>query len=112
MTCRTMLSLGVYVLGAADAEERRRVQAHLPTCRACRAELARIAPLPALLANVPPSMRPDPGIRPVTEIGPGQHPPRALRRRGAARQSWRTAAAACLAAIAGVLAGLWLAPAG
>jgi len=106
-----MLSLGVYVLGAADAEERRRVRAHLPTCRACQAELARIAPLPALLANVPHHMRPNPGLRPVTEIRPVDGPRSPIRRRGAVGQRWLAAAAACVAAVAGVLTGLWLAPA-
>ena len=53
MTCQTMMSLGVYVLGAADAEESRQVRAHLPGCPACRAELALLRPLPGLLARVP-----------------------------------------------------------
>jgi hypothetical protein len=112
MICQTMLSLGVYVLGAADAEERRRVQAHLPTCRACQAELARIAPLPALLANVPPILRPNPDARPVTVTGPRHGTRRARDRRNAGGQWWRAAAAACVAAAAGVLTGLWLASAG
>src|SRR5206468_5696581 len=58
MTCQTAVSLGVYVLGAADTSERLRVEAHLPGCAACRAELARLAPLPGLLARVPPDLRP------------------------------------------------------
>jgi len=107
-----MLSLGVYVLGAADADERRRVQAHLPTCRACQAELARIAPLPALLANVPPHMRPASGGGLVTGIGPRHGRRNASTRRGAGAQWWRAPAAACVAAVAGVLTGLWLAPGG
>jgi hypothetical protein len=53
MTCQMMMSLGVYVLGAADAEESRRVEAHLPGCPECRAELAMLTPLPGLLARVP-----------------------------------------------------------
>jgi hypothetical protein len=57
MTCQMMMSLGVYVLGAADAEERRRVQAHLPGCPECRAELALLTPLPGLLARVPEDTR-------------------------------------------------------
>ena len=56
MTCQMMMSLGVYVLGAADAEESRRMQAHLPGCLACRAELALLTPLPGLLARVPEDM--------------------------------------------------------
>lgn len=112
MSCQTMLSLGVYVLGAADAEERRRVQAHLPNCRACQEELARIAPLPGLLASVPPHLRPTPGIRPVTAITPKPAPRRAIRQRAGGGHRWGTAAAACVAAAAGVLTGLWLAPTG
>ena len=46
MTCQMMMSLGVYVLGAADVAERRQLEAHLPGCRACRAELSRLTPLP------------------------------------------------------------------
>ena len=57
MTCTMMMSLGVYVLGAADTAERQRLEAHLPTCPACRAELTRLAPLPGLLAGIPETMR-------------------------------------------------------
>jgi anti-sigma factor RsiW len=44
MTCLMMAHLGVYALGAADTEERLLVEAHLPGCPACRAELTRLAP--------------------------------------------------------------------
>ncbi len=115
MTCQTMLSLGVYVLGAADDEERRQVEAHLPTCRTCQAELARIAPLPAMLAGVPPRLRPSPRPQPNPrrQPKPGIRPAAAstARPRAAGRHRWRTVAAAGVAAAAGVLAGLWLAPA-
>ena len=67
MTCTMMMSLGVYVLGAAGTEERQRLEAHLPTCPACRAELTRLAPLPGLLAGIPESMR-------DTARSPGRHP--------------------------------------
>src|SRR5215469_11841630 len=56
MTCPLRTSLGVYVLGAADAREQLRIEAHLPHCQSCRAELARLAPIPALLAQVPVGM--------------------------------------------------------
>jgi len=102
MTCQMMMSLGVYVLGAADASERARVEAHLPGCPACRAELARLAPLPVLLAGVPARMRP-----------PGQPPGRRARRRDRVVNPWRAAAAAaCLAAAAGAVGGFSLAHAG
>ncbi|WP_220504591.1 anti-sigma factor [Microbispora sp. H13382] len=53
MTCEEVrISLGVYVLGALDAEETAEVEAHLETCPACRAELAELSGLPPLLARV------------------------------------------------------------
>ena len=59
MSCQLATSLGVYVLGAARQDERRRIEAHLPRCPACRAELARLAPIPGLLASVPPDAVPE-----------------------------------------------------
>jgi hypothetical protein len=47
------IALGVYVLGAIDADERAAVDAHLDSCQECRAELAELAELPGLLALVP-----------------------------------------------------------
>jgi hypothetical protein len=94
MTCEMMMSLGVYVLGAADARERARVEEHLPACPACRAELARLRPLPGMLASVPVDMR------------------ARVRRPGTPRRPWRAAAAVCAASAAGVAGGWWLAPAG
>lgn len=95
MTCPMMMSLGVYVLGAADPGERARVESHLPNCPACRAELIRLAPLPGLLASVPDTARP--GAQP-----PGRH----ARHRNRRSPRWRAvAAAACLAAAVGVGAG-------
>ncbi|HUN37911.1 MAG TPA: zf-HC2 domain-containing protein [Trebonia sp.] len=47
------IALGVYVLGAIDPAERARVDAHLATCEACRAELDEFAGLPGMLALVP-----------------------------------------------------------
>lgn len=53
MTCEEVrISLGVYVLGALDAEEAAEVEAHLETCAECRAELAALSGLPPLLALV------------------------------------------------------------
>jgi len=101
MTCPMMMSLGVYVLDAADTAERRRLEAHLPTCPACRAELSRLAPLPALLADIPETMR-DTARSPGRVAGPRPQP-RPRRRsmpRAAAWPRWATGAAACLAAAA------------
>lgn len=47
------LSLGVYVLGAAEPAERTLVRMHLAWCRDCREELAALAGLPGLLRRVP-----------------------------------------------------------
>src|SRR5215470_12191425 len=111
MTCLMMVRLGVYALGAADAGERQLIEDHLPGCTACRAELARLTPLPGLLAQVPagllPGLRP-PGLRP-----PGRTAslPSTMRARPA--RTWRTAiTAAAVAAAAGIAGGLWLAPGG
>ena len=108
MSCRMMMSLGVYLLGAADAGERTRVEAHLPGCSVCQAELMRLAPLPGLLAGVPSD------LRPVGKL-PGEAAGRAApaRTRGGPGRRWRVAAvAACLAAVAGAAGGFWLAPTG
>jgi len=102
MTCPMMLSLGVYVLGAADTAERRRLEAHLPGCRECQAELRRLAPLPGILAAVPESIR-DPRPSPGLQARP---PKRALANGGGTR--WRRAAIAVACAAAGVTGGVWL----
>jgi anti-sigma factor RsiW len=47
------LELGVYLLGAIEPAQRARVDQHLATCPSCRAELAGLAGLPALLRRVP-----------------------------------------------------------
>lgn len=56
MNCEMSVHLGVYALGAADAAERALVETHLSGCPVCRAELARLEPLPGLLARVPLSL--------------------------------------------------------
>jgi hypothetical protein len=93
MTCLMTVHLGVYALGAADDGERRLVEAHLPGCPQCRAELARLSPLPGLLARVPADVLPGPVRR---------NRPRA----------WRVVVAVAAAAAAGIAAGFWLAPGG
>ena len=104
MSCLMMMSLGVYVLGAADGAERARVEAHLPGCPACQAELMKLAPLPGLLAGLPSDMRAQPDSPGRTAMQPapaGTHT-------GPARR-WRAiAAAACFAAAAGTAGGIWL----
>jgi len=108
MSCQMMMSLGVYVLGAADPVERAQVEAHLPGCPACRAELVRLAPLPGLLADVPAGLRPE-GRLPGEATG--QAAPAGVR--GRPDRRWQAvAAAACVAAIAGAAGGFLLAPQG
>jgi hypothetical protein len=113
MTCPVTVHLGVYALGAADAAERVLVESHLATCQVCCAELARLEPLPGLLARVPPNLlRADPA--------PATHEralaaPLMTAGRTRARQArpsagrWRGAAAVAAAAALGASAGIWLA---
>jgi hypothetical protein len=99
MTCPITVRLGVYALGAADAGERVLIESHLAACQACRVELARLAPLPGLLARVPVNLlRPDPPPPPNT---------RAWKPTTQARR-WKGAAAIAAAAALGVAAGFWL----
>jgi hypothetical protein len=108
MTCQMKMSLGLYLLGAAEPGERARVEAHLPGCRECQAELITLAPLPGLLAGVPDELRPG-GALP--DGGPGQPTP--ARARGRPGWTWVAAAvAACVAAAVGLAGGLWLASTG
>lgn len=51
--------LGAYVLGEADEPTRRRVEAHLDGCAACRDELARDRALRAGLSGLPTAPCPD-----------------------------------------------------
>lgn len=61
----THLLLGAYVLGGLDDTDRRRVEAHLASCAACRAELADAEPLHDLLRRLPPEAADRaPGSRP------------------------------------------------
>ena len=45
--------LGAYVLGGLDAADSRRFEQHLQDCAGCRAELAELESLPALLGALP-----------------------------------------------------------
>lgn len=53
MTCPETMSVGAYVLGALDTEERRTTERHLHTCVDCREALLQFAHLPGLLHAVP-----------------------------------------------------------
>ena len=64
MTCPDAApSLGAYVLGALEPEERRQVEEHLDGCPACAAELVEFEVLPGLLDRVHPG---DLQLAPVT----------------------------------------------
>jgi hypothetical protein len=53
MDCaQARISLGVYVLGALQPADRAEVDAHLAGCMGCRAELADLEGLPAVLASL------------------------------------------------------------
>lgn len=104
MSCLMMMSLGVYVLGAADGAERAQVEAHLPGCPACQAELMRLAPLPGMLAGVPGGMRAQ-----VDPPGRTAGRPASAGTRTRPARRWRAiAAAACVAAAVGTAGGIWL----
>ncbi len=108
MNCEMSVHLGVYALGAADAAERALVETHLSGCPACRAELARLEPLPGLLARVPLSLV---AAYPPAAQRPGQaetagHPVGRIERARGLRWRALIAAAAAAACAAG---GLWLA---
>jgi hypothetical protein len=111
MTCLLRNSLGVYVLGAADATERLRVEAHLPRCEGCRAELARLTHLPALLAQVPVGMLelPKPELHAGGPRGTLMRPAETGRPRRATPALRLAAVAASTAALAGGFAGYWIA---
>jgi anti-sigma factor RsiW len=109
----TKISLGVYVLGAIDPAERALVDAHLPTCRDCRDELAGLAGIPALLARVNPEeierIAAEDPVQTATEPPPeliGTVVSLAAARRR--RSIWRyvASAAAVVAVAAGVFGGI------
>ncbi|MEZ0090599.1 anti-sigma factor [Streptacidiphilus sp. EB129] len=109
--CQQSVSLGAYLLGALDPEERRAMETHVAGCPHCRAELVELAPLPGLLRHTPfeeleasaqaaESLTPVRGQPQPPSPAPAQQPHRHRIRRG------RAAVAAGLtlaAAAAGVL---------
>ena len=115
---------GLYVLGALDADERSRVDAHLRVCEECAAEVrslqqvARALPYTVTLVDPPVALRQRVlaavGAKPTPKVSPVAAPPRAAAgpapgdtplRGGAFWAGWLSAAAmALLAAGAGVYA--------
>jgi hypothetical protein len=112
MTCPITVRLGVYALGAADAAERVLVETHLATCQECRAELARLRPLPGLLARVPADLlRACPPPARLHRRAPVTRITRARNARSPAGR-WRNVAGVAAAAVLGAAAGFWLAQPG
>jgi Putative zinc-finger len=105
MNCPVTMSLSAYVLGGADAREQLLVADHIPGCPPCREELARLAPIPGLLARLPPAMVPG-GVLPGPAAGP-----RRLTRLLPGR-AWRATALTAAALAVGLGAGFSLAAPG
>ncbi len=99
--------LGAYVLGHLDDVEGARMRSHLDGCAACRAELAEIGPLAALLRDVDPGVLDEPAAEPgallATRIERQVRTERAARRRRVAvRRGLLGAAAAAVLVGSGV----------
>jgi len=90
--------LGVYLLGAIEPAGRAAVDRHLARCAECRAELAGLAGLPAMLGRVPAAEVDQPGEPVPSRLLPGLLCGTASARRG---RRWR---GLVLAAVAVVLA--------
>jgi len=105
MNCPVTMSLSAYVLGGADAREQLLVADHIPGCPACREELARLAPIPGLLARLPPAMVPG-RVLPSPAAGP-----RGLTRLLPSR-AWQATALTAAALAVGLAAGFSLAAPG
>jgi hypothetical protein len=105
MNCPVTMSLSAYVLGGADAREQLLLADHIPGCPACSEELARLAPIPGLLARLPSAMVPG-GVLPGPAAGP-----RGLTRLLPGR-AWRATALTAAALAVGLGAGFSLAAPG
>ncbi|GAA4689331.1 zf-HC2 domain-containing protein [Nocardioides nanhaiensis] len=98
--------LGPYVLGGLDADDRARLEAHLPSCAACRDELATYAGLPALLRDGAPAS----AHRETSDAALGEAIGALRTRRRRRRLILTAAAAVVLVAGAGVGTALVLGP--
>jgi hypothetical protein len=104
--------LGAYLLGGLDGADSRRFEAHLEGCADCRAELAELEGLPALLdvVPVPDAVALTAAQHVPVPAGPVPSPPRAVldelaSRRRTSRRRW----AALVGAVAAVCLALGLA---
>jgi anti-sigma factor RsiW len=98
------LLLGAYVLGGLDADDRRRLEEHLPGCQECTAELTRFAAVPGLLQLAPPSEPPTVPEDSLPRLISAARARRLVRR----RRQWVMAAAAVVFVLAGVTGGVLL----
>ncbi|WP_066289313.1 anti-sigma factor family protein [Arthrobacter sp. B6] len=100
--------LGAYLIGGLDAADSQRFEAHLEVCADCRADLAELESLPALLdvVPVPDAVALTAAHRIPVQTEPAASPPRAVldelaTRRRTSRRRWAAlvgaVAAACLA---------------
>lgn len=108
--CQESVSLGAYLLGALEPEERRAMERHIAGCRDCTAEVVQLAPLPGLLrhtafeeleesATAAESLTPvRPAAPEATDLSPT--PQHRRRRRGRALTAVGLALAACAAGVA------------
>jgi hypothetical protein len=111
-SCQESVSLGAYLLGALEPEERRAMELHIAGCGHCRAELVELAPLPGLLRHTPfeeleESAQAAESLTPVRQQppAPAAAPQHRRRRRGRTLTAAGLALAAC-AAGAAVYTGL------
>jgi predicted anti-sigma-YlaC factor YlaD len=96
------LSLGAYVLGALDPDDRSRVDAHLASCAECRDELASLAGLPGLLGRVSRAEVEAEPTGPGTQLLDRLLNAAAAERRHDRRRRWLTSVAAAVVALAAV----------
>lgn len=107
--CRDVrVLLGVYIVGAISAEDRRTVDDHLPGCAGCREELAELAGIPAMLGRIAPAEAERISLADATQqpgSPAGEQVDSLVRKVAAARTGRRRRAMLALAASAAVLAG-------
>lgn len=104
----TRLSLGAYLLGALEPDERAEVESHLASCPDCRAELAELAGLPGLLARLGPEEAQPVPAEPGSPALDGALAAIARRRRRGRRRWIAGAVAAVLLIGGGAGAAVWL----
>ncbi len=93
--------LGLYALGALDADARASFEVHLATCPECRAELAQIAPVIEALSQSVPQVDPPAGLRDrvLALVHPAGRTASAPSVGGVARWAWLAAAAAVVISV-------------